>query len=70
MKLSDFGLCKPLDDKYSTILLENEDLFTQESTSESEGHPGCDRVPWLMPKEQLQQNLAISFLGDHQFVAC
>ncbi|XP_050267145.1 uncharacterized protein LOC126710622 [Quercus robur] len=75
LKLSDFGLCKPLDDKYSTILLENEDLFTQESTSESEGHPGCDRVPWLMPKEQLQQwkrnrrALAYSTVGTLDYMA-
>ncbi|KAG7020575.1 Serine/threonine-protein kinase 38 [Cucurbita argyrosperma subsp. argyrosperma] len=26
LKLSDFGLCKPLDDKYSSILLNDEDL--------------------------------------------
>jgi serine/threonine kinase 38 len=55
LKLSDFGLCKPLDDKYSTILLENEDFTTQEATSDVEGHSGSDRAPWLMPKEQLQQ---------------
>lgn len=55
MKLSDFGLCKPLDDKYSTLLLENDDLTSQESISETEGQSGCDKVPWLMPKEQLQQ---------------
>lgn len=54
LKLSDFGLCKPLDDKYST-LLENEDLTSQECISEAEGQSGCDKVPWLMPKEQLQQ---------------
>lgn len=52
LKLSDFGLCKPLDDKYSTILLENEDLTGQESTSETEAY---STSPWLMPKEQLQQ---------------
>ena len=55
LKLSDFGLCKPLDDKYSTMLLENEDLTTQETISESEGQSASDRVPWLMPKEQLLQ---------------
>lgn len=54
LKLSDFGLCKPLDDKYST-LLENEDLTSQECIAETEGQSGCDKVPWLMPKEQLQQ---------------
>lgn len=52
LKLSDFGLCKPLDDKYSTILLESEDFTSNESTSEAEGYSAS---PWLMPKEQLQQ---------------
>lgn len=52
LKLSDFGLCKPLDDKYSNILLVNGDLTSQESTSEIEGY---STSPWLMPKEQLQQ---------------
>jgi len=51
LKLSDFGLCKTLDDKYSTILLENEDFNGQESTSETEYNFVS---PWLMPKEQLQ----------------
>lgn len=51
LKLSDFGLCKPLETKYSS-LLEDEDLTTQESLSET---ADSDRDPWLMPKEQLQQ---------------
>ena len=55
LKLSDFGLCKPLDDKYSTILLEDENLTSQESTSEAEVKSGSERAPWLMPKELLQQ---------------
>lgn len=55
LKLSDFGLCKPLDDKYSTMLLENEDLETQESISENEGQSAADRPPWMMPKEKLLQ---------------
>jgi serine/threonine kinase 38 len=53
LKLSDFGLCKPLD-KYSN-LLENEDISTQEVVNESGGHSASDRPPWLMPKEKLQQ---------------
>lgn len=53
VKLSDFGLCKPLD--YNCSLLENEDFNIQESTNEMEENPGWDRAPWLMPKEQLQQ---------------
>lgn len=68
LKLSDFGLCKPLDDKYSTMLLENEDLTTQETISENNGQPACDRAPWLMPKEQLLQwkrnRRALVFLFD------
>lgn len=51
LKLSDFGLCKPLDDKYSSILLESED-FTNESTNEVDGYSAS---PWSMPKEKLQQ---------------
>ncbi|WVY91221.1 hypothetical protein V8G54_036735 [Vigna mungo] len=72
LKLSDFGLCKPLDDKYSTILLENEDLTSQESTSETEGYSAS---PWLMPKEQLQQwkrnrrALAYSTVGTLDYMA-
>ncbi|CAL5332418.1 unnamed protein product [Camellia sinensis] len=31
LKLSDFGLCKPLDNKYLTILLEDEDFSTQDT---------------------------------------
>ena len=55
LKLSDFGLCKPLDDKYSTLLLENGVFNTQESTSGTDGYSGYDRAPWPMPKERLQQ---------------
>ncbi|CAB4296919.1 unnamed protein product [Prunus armeniaca] len=75
LKLSDFGLCKPLDDKYSTLLLENDDLTSQESISETEGQSGCDKVPWLMPKEQLQQwkrnrrALAYSTVGTLDYMA-
>ncbi|KAI4316700.1 hypothetical protein L6164_024655 [Bauhinia variegata] len=72
LKLSDFGLCKPLDDKYSTILLESEDFTSHESTSESEGY---STSPWLMPKEQLQQwkrnrrALAYSTVGTLDYMA-
>ncbi|KAJ1436754.1 Serine/threonine-protein kinase, active site [Sesbania bispinosa] len=72
LKLSDFGLCKPLDDKYSTILLENEDFSGQESTSETEGY---STSPWLMPKELLQQwkrnrrALAYSTVGTLDYMA-
>lgn len=72
MKLSDFGLCKTLDDKYSTILLENEDFNGQESTSETEYNFVS---PWLMPKEQLQawkrnrRALAYSTVGTLDYMA-
>ncbi|KAL4372476.1 hypothetical protein HN51_017622 [Arachis hypogaea] len=71
LKLSDFGLCKPLDDKYSSIL-ENEDFTSQESTSETDGYSVS---PWLMPKEQLQQwkrnrrTLAYSTVGTLDYMA-
>ncbi|XVE70079.1 hypothetical protein DITRI_Ditri10aG0043100 [Diplodiscus trichospermus] len=75
LKLSDFGLCKPLDDKYSTILLEEKELTSQESTSEAEIQLGSERAPWLMPKEQLQQwkrnrrALAYSTVGTLDYMA-
>ncbi|GAV90096.1 Pkinase domain-containing protein/Pkinase_C domain-containing protein [Cephalotus follicularis] len=75
LKLSDFGLCKPLDDKYSTILLEGNDITSEESTCETEGDSGSGRAPWLMPKEQLQQwkrnrrALAFSTVGTLDYMA-
>uniref|UniRef100_A0A5B7A295 non-specific serine/threonine protein kinase n=1 Tax=Davidia involucrata TaxID=16924 RepID=A0A5B7A295_DAVIN len=75
LKLSDFGLCKPLDDKYSTILFEDEEFINQESTHDSEGDSSCDRTPWSMPKEQLQQwkrnrrALAYSTVGTLDYMA-
>ncbi|KAK1400535.1 hypothetical protein POM88_000140 [Heracleum sosnowskyi] len=50
LKLSDFGLCKPLDNKFSSIMLEDEDFSTQGSLGDGEGDP-----TWLMPKEELEQ---------------
>lgn len=55
LKLSDFGLCKPLDDKYSSILLNDEDLTAQQAKSEDQGHTGSNGSQWMMPKEQIQQ---------------
>ncbi|CAL5383734.1 unnamed protein product [Camellia sinensis] len=75
LKLSDFGLCKPLDNKYSTILLEDEDFSTQDSTHDNEGHSSYERPPWLMPKEQVQQwkrnrrALAYSTIGTLDYMA-
>lgn len=56
VKLSDFGLCKTLDYKYSTMLLDDEILNPLVSEKvEIEGQLGSDRSPWFMPKEKLQQ---------------
>ncbi|XP_065880988.1 uncharacterized protein [Euphorbia lathyris] len=74
LKLSDFGLCKPLDDKYSSIILENEDISNQEDPN-GVGNSGGDRVPWPMPKEKLQQwkrnrrQLAYSTVGTLDYMA-
>lgn len=54
LKLSDFGLCKPLDDKYSSLLLEDEEMLSQEAESQS-GKADSDKAPWQMPKEQSMQ---------------
>lgn len=51
LKLSDFGLCKPLESKFSSILLTDEDYANQGPINDSDGQ----QVPWLMPKEKLQQ---------------
>ncbi|KAI5656195.1 hypothetical protein M9H77_24988 [Catharanthus roseus] len=75
LKLSDFGLCKPLDNKYSSMLLEDEDLTALEPPNEFEGHSGANRAPWAMPKEQLQQwkrnrrALAYSTVGTLDYMA-
>ncbi|KAI8549918.1 hypothetical protein RHMOL_Rhmol06G0062500 [Rhododendron molle] len=75
LKLSDFGLCKPLDNKYSTILLEDDGFLNQDSTHDSEAHSSGERPPWLMPKEQLQQwkrnrrALAYSTVGTLDYMA-
>ncbi|XP_068641054.1 uncharacterized protein [Aristolochia californica] len=69
VKLSDFGLCKPLD-KYSTMLWEDES-----APAEIEGLSGSERPPWMMPKEQLQQwkrnrrVLAYSTVGTLDYMA-
>ncbi|KAI3460230.1 hypothetical protein Pfo_016893 [Paulownia fortunei] len=74
LKLSDFGLCKPLE-KYSSMLLEDDDFTTQDPRTEGEGHTGTDAVPWLMAKEQLQQwkrnrrALAYSTVGTLDYMA-
>ncbi|GKV10232.1 hypothetical protein SLEP1_g21630 [Rubroshorea leprosula] len=75
LKLSDFGLCKPLDDKYSSILLEDDDITSEESTINAEAQSGSGQAPWLMPKEQLQRwkrnrrALAYSTVGTLDYMA-
>ncbi|XP_009776054.1 uncharacterized protein LOC107794356 isoform X1 [Nicotiana tabacum] len=75
LKLSDFGLCKPLENKYSSILLEDEDLTNAESINGTEGNSGGDRASWPMPKEQIQQwkrnrrALAYSTVGTLDYMA-
>ncbi|KAJ9567654.1 hypothetical protein OSB04_003620 [Centaurea solstitialis] len=71
LKLSDFGLCKPLESKFSSILLNDEDYATQGPINDSDGQ----QVPWLMPKEKLQQwkrnrrALAYSTVGTLDYMA-
>lgn len=55
LKLSDFGLCKPLDDKYSNILLNDEDLTAQQCKNEGQSQSDSNGSHWMMPKEQIQQ---------------
>uniref|UniRef100_M4FH93 non-specific serine/threonine protein kinase n=1 Tax=Brassica campestris TaxID=3711 RepID=M4FH93_BRACM len=74
LKLSDFGLCKPLDDKYSSLLLEDEEMLSQEAESQS-GKADSDKAPWQMPKEQSMQwkrnrrALAYSTVGTLDYMA-
>ncbi|XP_010452996.1 PREDICTED: serine/threonine-protein kinase tricorner-like [Camelina sativa] len=74
LKLSDFGLCKPLDDKYSSLLLEDEEMLSQDSEGQS-GKSEADKAPWQMPKEQLLQwkrnrrALAYSTVGTLDYMA-
>ncbi|GAA0169763.1 non-receptor serine/threonine protein kinase [Lithospermum erythrorhizon] len=73
LKLSDFGLCKPLENKYSySFLLRAEDLTAQESLTRNEANSG---VSWPMPKDQLLQwkrnrrVLAYSTVGTLDYMA-
>ncbi|GFQ06628.1 serine/threonine-protein kinase 38-like [Phtheirospermum japonicum] len=74
LKLSDFGLCKPLE-KYSSMLLEDDDFTTQDPKIDGEGHSGTNTAPWFMAKEQLQQwkrnrrALAYSTVGTLDYMA-
>ncbi|KAH6781218.1 Protein kinase family protein, partial [Perilla frutescens var. hirtella] len=74
LKLSDFGLCKTLE-KYSSILLEDDDLMAQDPRTEGDGNTGEYTAPWLMAKEQLLQwkrnrrALAYSTVGTLDYMA-
>lgn len=71
LKLSDFGLCKPLENKYSSILFGEDDI----TTPDSEGSFRDGRSHWPMPREQLQQwkrnrrALAYSTVGTLDYMA-
>ncbi|KAJ0527290.1 putative protein kinase AGC-NDR family [Helianthus annuus] len=71
LKLSDFGLCKPIESKFSSILLNEEDYENQGPLNDTDGQ----QVPWLMPKEKLQQwkrnrrALAFSTVGTLDYMA-
>uniref|UniRef100_A0A0D6QX76 non-specific serine/threonine protein kinase n=1 Tax=Araucaria cunninghamii TaxID=56994 RepID=A0A0D6QX76_ARACU len=79
MKLSDFGLCKPLD--YATLsTLHEDEPFTEDelrSSMEMEGRldRGRNRGHWLTQKEQLQhwkrnrRTLAYSTVGTPDYMA-
>ncbi|KAK4794746.1 hypothetical protein SAY86_012740 [Trapa natans] len=54
LKLSDFGLCKPLDGKYSTMILEDDDLNAQGYIIESNVTSSAGRAPQLMQRDKLQ----------------
>ncbi|KAF6144003.1 hypothetical protein GIB67_017611 [Kingdonia uniflora] len=76
IKLSDFGLSKPLENKFSTISFEKDFFTIQESTTfETEGNTRCDGKPWLMPEDNLQQwkrnrrALAYSTVGSLDYMA-
>ncbi|KAL0558029.1 hypothetical protein IC582_006592 [Cucumis melo] len=75
LKLSDFGLCKPLDDKYSSILLNDEDLTAQQCKNEGQSQSDSNGSHWMMPKEQIQQwkrnrrALAFSTVGTLDYMA-
>ncbi|ERN04869.1 hypothetical protein AMTR_s00146p00092580 [Amborella trichopoda] len=79
MKLSDFGLCKPLDCTTLSALNENEPL-SDENLRESMDIDGSfpDRnngIPWRSPREQLQhwqmnrRKLAFSTVGTPDYIA-
>ncbi|GJX37444.1 serine/threonine-protein kinase tricorner [Tanacetum coccineum] len=45
------SLCKPLESKFSSILLNDEDYANEEHINDSDG----EQVSWLIPKEKLKQ---------------
>ncbi|XP_059592130.1 uncharacterized protein LOC100252504 isoform X2 [Vitis vinifera] len=79
MKLSDFGLCKPLDCRTLSALKEDEvmdDENSRESMDIDGGFPDADnRSSWKSPREQLQhwqmnrRKLAFSTVGTPDYIA-
>ncbi|GFY95544.1 AGC (cAMP-dependent, cGMP-dependent and protein kinase C) kinase family protein [Actinidia rufa] len=79
MKLSDFGLCKPLDCRTLSTLKENEPM-EDENLREPMDIDGCipdadNRSNWRSPREQLQhwqmnrRKLAFSTVGTPDYIA-
>ncbi|XP_057968846.1 uncharacterized protein LOC131158188 [Malania oleifera] len=79
MKLSDFGLCKPLDCTYLSAIHENEDM-DDVNLKESMDIDGCfpdsgNGTRWKSPLEQLQhwqinrRKLAFSTVGTPDYIA-
>ncbi|XP_051139214.1 uncharacterized protein LOC127257003 isoform X2 [Andrographis paniculata] len=74
LKLSDFGLCKPLE-KYSSVLLQDDVFVSPDSIDGANGNSGTDTAPWMMAREQLQQwkrnrrVLAYSTVGTLDYMA-
>jgi serine/threonine kinase 38 len=67
LKLSDFGLCKPLENKISTIILEDEDFTAMDPLTDSEGH--SDRASWLQHWKRNRRTLAYSTVGTLDYMA-
>lgn len=77
MKLSDFGLCKPLDCTTLSTLNENETTDDQNlrDSMDIDGVPDADNSRWKSPHEQLQhwqmnrRKLAFSTVGTPDYIA-
>ncbi|CAN6442030.1 unnamed protein product [Victoria cruziana] len=79
MKLSDFGLCKPLDCSTLCTLNENEPMSEENLRESMDIDGGCrdtsNMGPWRSPQEQLQhwqmnrRKLAFSTVGTPDYIA-